>query len=125
MMRLVWYLFALSAALMILVPLVASAQVPPARSAQECGIVAEIALTARTLDKHGIEGEKASAMMADFYALVLAGPHGVRAELYIAAALKFAAREDKRAVEPKDIADQVALSCAEGGGDLSILGAGT
>lgn len=112
-----WRIFFVLAFAAVFVPPV-FAELPPARSPQECAIVGAIAGTARTLDRNGITGDKAAAVMADFYAVLLEGEHGARAAQWIAAALKHAAREDVRGLFGAQLNAQVMRTCHAHEGDL-------
>lgn len=116
-MRFEPYLLVLALALLLAGP--AFGQLPPARSPTECDLVAEMVLTARALDNHGIVGAQAASLMADFYVQQLTGPHAERAGLYVAAAMKLAARNPDAA--PLKLAQAVGLSCRINKGDINPI----
>lgn len=100
------------------------ASLPPVLNEEECQVVADMALTSRTLDKHGIGGEKADRMLGDIYVNLLKTVHGPRAALYLDAALRFAASPNGRAIEPGNLSIKVYRECMEHEGDLTgIFGA--
>lgn len=101
------------------------AQVPPLVNGNECRIVAEMVMSGRALDRHGVKGEQFDKIMEDFYRPLLDGPAGLRVAIYLTAVKRFVSRPEASAIAPHQLGDEFATACRESRGDVSkIFGVG-
>lgn len=87
---------------------------PRVKSAEECVAFADLALVASTLAKHGIEKDRASAMLPDMYNLASDDAQTIAKDIVNAAYRPGHS-------EPKDFANKLGAQCMRSGGQLDPL----
>lgn len=109
-----------AAMLFVLAPPVALSA-PKAKSAQECAIFADLALTSSAAARHGMERKALEAMLADMYSI----NDDKRAGEVVAAVLD-AVFGGARGTEPRAFATALGRACMSTEGDMdSVLGTGS
>jgi hypothetical protein len=89
-----------------------------ANNAGECGLVADMVLTAAALEKRGIDQEKRAGVMEDAYAVLLGGGDAKRWRDIMERSVRFVKRDAARAVAPADLAAMVNEGCNMHRGNL-------
>lgn len=94
--------------------------VPPARSAQECGLLADMAIVAQAHARGGVERDASRTMMLAIYEGAVQ-KDAVRAKAWIDALLKLVAQPEMRAASAAQMAEAVGMACQMNQGDLSLI----
>jgi hypothetical protein len=87
---------------------------PRVKSAEECVAFADLALVASTLAKHGIDKDRASAMLPDMYNLTTDDAQIIAKDIVNAAYRPGHS-------EPKEFANKLGTQCMRSGGQLDAL----
>lgn len=104
-------------------PVVACAQV---RAPRECGLAADMALTAHALAAHAVERGTAERVMGAIYALALGSPEGERWRGIMERVMRAAASGTAQRITSLAYAEGVGNACMLTGGNLdAMLGADT
>lgn len=110
-----------AAMLFVLAPPPVALSAPKAKSAQECAIFADLALTSSAAARHGMERKALEAMLADMYSI----NDDKRAGDVVAAVLD-AVFGGARGTEPRAFATVLGRACMSTEGDMdSVLGTGS
>lgn len=108
-----------AAVLFVIAPPVALSA-PKAASAEECAVLADLALVASAAARHGMQRPTVEAMLADIYTINDEGRAGA-----LAAAILDVVFGGAREVMPRVLAGNLGDACMRNEGDMdSILGTG-